>query len=186
MCSRSMIISKVALQDATQMIFAEHNHIIETFAPDRADEPLHIWTLPWAVWCSDHFLNLHPVYPPTELLAVYLVAIPQEKAWRGLFRKCLDELLGGPSSRRMLSDVEVNNAPAIVCQYHQHEEYAKCGGRNGEKVDRHYLFDMVINEGAPGLRRRLLAFGHQTRDGSFRNFDSKLEQFAVDPRGAPQ
>jgi hypothetical protein len=85
------------------------------------------------VWCSDHFLNLHSLYPPTELLAVYLVAIPQEKAWSGLFRKCLDDLLRSPSRCRMLSKVGVNNAPAIVRQYHHHEEHAKCGGRNVKK-----------------------------------------------------
>src|SRR5262245_14729758 len=175
MCSRSMIISKVTFQDATQMIFAEHNHIIETFSPDRADEPLHIWTLPRTVWCSDHFLNLHPLYPPTELLAIYLVAIPEQVTRNRVFRKGLDHLLRGPGCGRISSHIEVNNAPAIVRQYHQHEEHAKCGGRNGEKVDRHYLFDMVIKEGAPGLRRRLPAFGHQTRDGSFRNFHSELE-----------
>jgi hypothetical protein len=41
-----MIVGEVAGQDAAQMAFAENQYVIQTLAPDRADEPLREWILP--------------------------------------------------------------------------------------------------------------------------------------------
>src|SRR5262249_42304826 len=74
---RVVIISKVAFQYPTQMLFAKDNHMIQTLASDRADEPLHIWSLPRTVRRSDYFLNLHSRYSPSEIFAVYLIPISE-------------------------------------------------------------------------------------------------------------
>src|SRR5215813_5854640 len=117
MGSRAMIISKVAFQYTAQMPFAQHNHMIETFTPDRPDQPLHIWALPRTMWRGNHFFNLHPFHSATKLFAIYLIAIPQEEARGALFRKRLNDLLRGPGGRRMFGHIEVNDTPAIVRQY---------------------------------------------------------------------
>jgi hypothetical protein len=77
MSSRPVIILKVAFQDATQMMFAEHNNMIGALAPDRADEPLYIWGLPRTVWCSDYFLNLHPCHLEAKFFSVDLISISE-------------------------------------------------------------------------------------------------------------
>jgi hypothetical protein len=75
---RSMIILKVAFQNATQMLFATHKYMIETFAPDRADQPFHIWSLPGIVRGSDYFLNLQFRHTAAEFFAIDLIPIPQQ------------------------------------------------------------------------------------------------------------
>ena len=37
-----IVIGRVILQDATQLRFAEHEQVIEAFAPNRADEALDV------------------------------------------------------------------------------------------------------------------------------------------------
>jgi hypothetical protein len=41
-----IVIGSVILQNATQVRFVEHHQVVETFAPDRADEALDVAVLP--------------------------------------------------------------------------------------------------------------------------------------------
>jgi hypothetical protein len=66
------------------------------------------------MWGCHHFLNLHSRHSPAKLFAVDLIAIPQQKARSSVFGKGFDDLLRGPSSRRMFGYIEVNDAPAMV------------------------------------------------------------------------
>src|SRR5262245_36990178 len=112
MDSRLMIISKVAFQYPTQMLLAKDNHMIQTLASDRADEPLHIWSLPRTVRRSDYFLNLYPFHPASKLRSVDRISIPEQISRRGVIGKCFDDLLSGPLGCRMLGHVEMNDLPA--------------------------------------------------------------------------
>src|SRR5215468_836155 len=125
MGSRPMVIIKVALQYPTQMLFSKYDHMIETLAPDRADEPFHIWTLPRTMWCIDS------CHSPTELFTVYLVAISQKKSRRGLLRKCFNDLLCRPRSGRMFGHVEMRHAPAVMSKHHQYKQHPKGCRRDG-------------------------------------------------------
>src|SRR5262245_59455427 len=99
------------------MIFTEHNQMIHTLPTDRTDYSFHERILPRTPGGCNDFLYLHASYPPTELFAVDLVTIPQEKARRRLFWKGFDDLLRSPGRRRMFCHIEVNNAPTVVRQY---------------------------------------------------------------------
>src|SRR5215471_8679868 len=111
MRSGTMVILKVAFQNVTQMLFANYNYMIETSAPDRADKPFHIWSLPGAVRGSDYFLNLHSSHTLAEFFAIDLIAIPQQKAWGSFFREYFHDLLSCPSSRRMFGHIEMRHTP---------------------------------------------------------------------------
>ena len=92
------------------MIFTERDQVVQTLAANRTDDSFHEWVLPRAPGGCNDFLDLHAGYPPARLLAVDLVAIPQEEARRRLLRKCFDDLLRGPGGARMLGDIEVKQA----------------------------------------------------------------------------
>ena len=47
--TRPMVVREVASQGAAQVPFAKHDYVIQTLAPDRADESLREGVLPWAV-----------------------------------------------------------------------------------------------------------------------------------------
>jgi len=59
-------------------------------------------------------------------------------------------------------------------------------GRNQAKVDRRNRVRMVAQECPPCLRWRSSVFDHVREDGRLRDVEAKLEELAVDARGAPQ
>ena len=81
----------------------------------------------------------------------------------------------------MLGDVEMHNSPAIMSQNKKHVQELEGHGGNHEEVNRNQLFDVVFQEGPPGLGRRLPMLHHIFRDRGLGNLDSKLEQFGVQP-----
>ena len=58
-------------------------------------------------------------------------------------------------------------------------------GRDHEEIGRHNLADVILQEGAPGLRRRLAWAPHVFRDGRLTDVDPELQEFAMHPRRAP-
>jgi hypothetical protein len=59
-----------------------------------------------------------------ERVAVDHVAITEEIGRRGLFREGVHDLLRRPFGGGMLGDVEVKDAPPMVCKYEEDEEHA--------------------------------------------------------------
>jgi hypothetical protein len=57
MCTRLMVIREVASQDVAEVSLAENEHVIQTLAPDRTDEPLGEGVLPRAVRCRENLLD---------------------------------------------------------------------------------------------------------------------------------
>src|SRR5207248_1627306 len=47
MNARFIIVRGIAAQDPAQVRLPEHDHVVETFPADRADQPLDVWVLPW-------------------------------------------------------------------------------------------------------------------------------------------
>src|SRR5436309_3095951 len=69
------IVREVAGQDAAQVAFAEDENVIETLAPDRADEAFHERIRPGAVRRRKDFVDLHALHSVPERLTVDLVTI---------------------------------------------------------------------------------------------------------------
>ena len=56
-----------------------------------------------------------------ETFPIDLVSISDQIAWRSVFGERFQDLLSGPSRRRMLRHVEMHDAPAMMRQYHENE-----------------------------------------------------------------
>ena len=93
------------------MSLVEYDNVIQTFSPDRADDALAKRILPWGARCGDDFLEAHVADALLKNVTVDAIAITDQVAWRRILRKRFDDLLGRPFSRRMRSDVEVDDAP---------------------------------------------------------------------------
>ena len=76
--ARPAIVREVAGQAAAQVLFAKHDDMIETLAPDGADEPLHAGVLPRAVRSGPDFTDTHALHTFAERMAVDRVAIAEE------------------------------------------------------------------------------------------------------------
>src|SRR5882672_6390698 len=123
-----VIVREVAGQDAAQVAFVEDENVIETLAPDRADEPLREGILPGAVRRRQDFLDPHALHSVPKLLAVDVVTIAQEIGRCGVVREGVHDLLGAPVGGGVLGHVEVDNAPAMVSEYDENEEHAQARG----------------------------------------------------------
>src|SRR5882762_10678187 len=153
MSASLVIVGEVAGQDAAQVAFAKDEYMIQTLAPDGADEPLREGVLPWAVNRED-FTDAHALHALPEHVTVDRVAIAEEIGRGGVVREGVHDLLGRPGSGGMLGDVEVEDAPAGVGEHDEDEQNAQARGGNREEIDGDEVPDVIGQEGAPRLRRR--------------------------------
>ena len=59
MNSRFIIIGNKFAEDPAQVRLPEHDHVVETFLSDRADQSLHVRILPWRSRCDRPVPNAH-------------------------------------------------------------------------------------------------------------------------------
>jgi hypothetical protein len=121
-----------------------------------------------------------------ETFPVNLVPTSDQKSWRRVFRERFQDLLSGPSRRRMFGHVEMHQPTSTMGQNHQTEQNPKGGGRDRKEIDGNQLVQMVVEERLPGLRGRLTFSGEESRHGSFRDGDTQLKQLPVDTRRSPK
>ncbi len=103
------------------MPFVEHDNVSQTLAFDGAYYSFGIRILPGRSPRTNDFLDAHVCDSCLEIPTVDRIAIADQESWRFVIRKGFDNLLGCPLGRRMLSHVEVNNAPTIVAKNDERE-----------------------------------------------------------------
>jgi hypothetical protein len=184
--TRPVVVREVASQGAAQMSFAKDEDVIQTLAPDRADQPLREGVLPWAVRRRQDFTDAHALHALPEHVPVDRVAIAEEVGRRGVVREGVHDLLSGPVGSGVFGHVEVDDAPAMVNEHDEHEEDAQARGGNREEVEGDQISDMVGEECPPRLRRLGTSLRHQPGDGSLGHVDTELQELAMDSWGAPE
>jgi hypothetical protein len=167
-----------------QARFVEHDHVIEALTTGGTHKSLDEWILPRRVGSREHFINPHRLCGGLEAVEC-MVAIVDQISRRFVPRKRLTKLLGRPRRRRIRGDRHVPDASPIVGEEHQDEQETVGRSRDHEEIGRHDLADVIPQEGALCLRRRLARAHHVFRDGRLTDVDSEFQQFAVDPRRAP-
>ena len=84
-----------------QATLIEDDEMVQTLPSDRANEALAIGILPRGMRSGEPLLNPHRMGGCRELLAINLVAIAQQVAWRTIPGEGLDQLPGRPFCRGM-------------------------------------------------------------------------------------
>ena len=70
-------------------------------------------------------------------------------------------------------------------QNQKHVKDLKTDRGHGEEIDGDQLLGVILQECAPGLRRRLAAAHHVFADAALTDVDAEFERFAVDARSTP-
>jgi hypothetical protein len=112
------------------MRLVENDHVIQTLSADRADQAFDVRILPGTRRGGDDFSDAHARESPPEDVAVDVVAISMQPAGRGVVRECVDHLLSGPYGCRMLRDIEMHDAPAVMRQHDQDEQQSYLHGHS--------------------------------------------------------
>ena len=167
------------------MRFTENDDVVQAIPTYGADEPFTERILPRAPRRRHDFLDANRLNPFLKLFTINPVTIPQQVPRFAAVGEGLDDLLAGPACGRMFRYVEMHDTPAIMGKNNQDKQDAKGGSGNHEKVDGDQVLDMIVQEGAPCLGRRVSFFRHQPGHGPFRDLDSEFEQFPVDSRTSP-
>jgi hypothetical protein len=149
--SRPVIVQEVAGQDAAEVSLAEDEHVIQALAPDRTDELLREGVLPRAGGRGQDFPDTHTLHALPERGTVDVIAIAKEVGWPGVLREGVHDLLGGPAGRGVLGHVEVDDAPAMVSEHDEDEEYSQARGGDREEIEGDQVRDVIDEERAPGL-----------------------------------
>jgi len=107
-----------------------------------------------------------------------------EKSRSRLLGEGLHHLPRRPLRARVRGHVEVQHPPAVVGQHQKSEEHPEGGCWHREEVDRHQVLHVVVQERAPGWRRRLPSPVHVPGDGRLRDVDAELGELIADARSA--
>ncbi len=113
------------------------------------------------------------------------IAVAQQVARQLVEGKGLSQLLPRPLRGRVRGHVAVQNAPSVMGQNQKHIENLETYGRHSEEVDRDQLLGVILQERAPGLRRRLATAHHVFADAGLADVDAQLEQLPVNPGCTP-
>ena len=82
MRARAVVVAEVAAKTTAEVSLVQDDHVVEEFAPDRADHTLGEGVLPRRSRSSENLINAHDSHPLLKLGAVDAVAIAQEVVWR--------------------------------------------------------------------------------------------------------
>ena len=134
MAPRIVIIRKEGFQSAAQGRFVYDDDVIETFAADRADQAFDIRSLPGTSGSSEDFGDVQIVDLSVEGVAISAVTVTEEVAWSGVPRERLGELGWRPLGSRMLGNVEMNDAPALMGENQEDKQELEADGRHDEEV----------------------------------------------------
>ena len=95
------------------MRLAQDDEMVDTLAPDRADQPFGKAILPRRGWCSRRVPDAHGAQAACENGAVDLIPIPDE-ILRGIIpRKCLSYLTRNPFCCRVCRNVDPDEISAV-------------------------------------------------------------------------
>ena len=150
-----MIVVEVLREDAVQMPFVEHDHVIQTFSAYGADDAFAVRILPGRRGCDQDFLDAHVFDALLEVVTVDAIAIADEKTRCFVVRESVDDLLGGPFGVGIRGDVEVNDLPPVMAEHDEDVQDAKRDCRNDEEVAGGDIGNVIGQKRSPSLRRRL-------------------------------
>ena len=126
------------------------------------------------------------VHAAREHAPVDPIAIAQHVARCGVPGERLDDLLGRPLGRGGVGDVDMHDASPMVRQDHEDEQDLERHRGHGEEVHGDQAPEVVVEERAPGLRRRRSVADQILGDRRLRDLEAQLLEFPVNPRRAPQ
>src|SRR6202795_1538333 len=186
MRSDFIVIACIRFQNPGQMRLAQDNDVVQTFTPDRSDQPFDKPILPRRGWRGRPVPDAHSAQSAPDDAAIDPIPIADEVA-RGLIpRKSLDDLTRNPFGRRIYCDVDPDKVPVVEPDDDEGIEQVETDSWNNEQVHGGNVRRVVTQEGSPSLAGRPSPFDHVLGDARLRDLKPELGQFAVNAWRAPK
>ncbi len=149
MRARSVVVGEVRAQEPAEMGLIQDHEVVQAFATDGPDHPLHEGILPGRAWGDKDLANPPPLDSPRELRPVDPVSITEQVRRGRVVWKRLDDLPGGPDRRGVVRDVDVDELATVMPQDDEDEQQAEGDGRDNEEVDGDDVAEVGLQKGAP-------------------------------------
>src|SRR5437588_12989587 len=120
-----------------------------------------------------------------EVTAVDGIAIAEQVARELVEGKCLPQLMSRIHQTRVGGQIGVQDSAPVMGQHQKYIENLETKGRHGKEIAGDQLLQVILQEGAPSLRRRFAAAHHVFAHAALRDMDAKLEQLPVDAGCTP-
>src|SRR5262245_11445434 len=111
---RPMVISKVTFENSAQVRLVDHDHMVQAFSANTANNPFRIAVLPRTSGRYRHLLDTQSIQPCCEIMTIDPITISYQVARHGVVGKCFDHLLRRPSSGRVSRDIKVQNTTSVM------------------------------------------------------------------------
>jgi len=121
----SVIVLEIVPQNAPQVLLCENDDVVEAVPPKGTDHALAVRILPRGPRRGEDLLDSHRTHSTNEVRAIDLVSVPDDVPGRRVVGKGVDQLLACPLRGRTISDVEVDDASALVLEHEEHVQDAK-------------------------------------------------------------
>ena len=162
--ARPMIVGEVSGQEAAEVSFAQHDHVIEALAAEGADESFDVRILPGAPRRGHDFADPQALDAAAEnACAVDRVAIAQEVARGGVVQgKASTSCWAVHAAVGCSVTLKWTTRRRSCARTTKTKRTLNGSGGHGEEVDGDQAPEVVVEERAPGLRRRASDGGPRT------------------------
>src|SRR6202051_1036622 len=183
---RHIIIGGISAEDPAQVRFAKHDHVVETFAADRADESLNVSILPGRSGCDRMVTNAHCTDPLQESWTIRGVSIPNEISRRVVPWERLGDLARDPLRGWVCRHAKRHPKSSSVAHNDKTIQNLECDRRQDKEVDRRDAVDVIAEKRPPALRRWPRVAAHVPSDRRLGDLEAELEQLTMNTRRAPK
>jgi hypothetical protein len=166
------------------MAFIQCNHVVQEVSSAASHPALRDAILPRTAECSSLGNNPRGFHRGDHLEPELLIAIKDQVFAKRFKWKCLAQLLHDPTARRMLRDVDVQDASTIVADDEEAVEHSERDRWHREEIHGRNRFSMVAKEGQPALGPVRASWRplHPTGDSSLGKIKTEHAEFPMDPR----
>src|ERR1700730_15079493 len=146
-----MMVTNILREQSLQMAFIERNNVVQQVSSTASDPTLRYTVLPGTPERGSHRVHLQGSNCRWKIPTIFRISIEDQKLGSGTKGKRLAQLLDDPTTRRMLCDVNVQDASPIMADDEEAVEHAERDRWHSEEIRGRNRFPMVSKEGQPAL-----------------------------------
>jgi len=182
-----VVIPDVFREQTLQMAFIHRNDVIQQVSTAALNPTLRNSILPGTFEGGPNGSDLQSTNRCRDFQPIFPIPVKDQKPGCRPKRKRLPQLLNDPPARRVLRDVDVQDAPPAVADDEEAIDHAEGDGWDREEIHRGDSFPTVVQKGEPalgwlGVPRRSF---HPAGDRSLRDSKTGHEEFTMDARRSP-
>src|SRR5882762_581291 len=148
-----VVVANILREQAFQVAFVNCDDVIQEITPATPYPTLCNSVLPRTFERGADRIHPQGSNRCGDFQSILGITIKDDESRSRAKWKCFSQLLDDPQARRMLCDIEMQDAPTIVTDDEKAIEHAEVDRRNSEEVHRSNRFPVITEKGKPAPGR---------------------------------